>query len=77
MNTFKRITAAEVRKLPVGTFVRVYSFDKHGYPQYMDCMLVPFGDTRKLRCSTYSGPILYNITKETDRRWYGVKEEQA
>lgn len=77
MSTWKKITAAEVRKLPVGTWVRVYSFDRHGYPQYMDCMLVPWGQTKKLRCSTHSGPLLYNITKETERRWYSVKEEQA
>ena len=77
MSNWKKLTAKEVRQLPAGTWVRVTRFDRHGYPQYMDCLLIPWGQTKKLRCSTHSGPILYTITKETERRWYSVKEEDA
>ena len=67
----KELTAAEVRKLPEGTKVRVHSFSRRGEYQTLD-MTVTIGTNKYLRAvNMYTGDIIEKpIKKETDRLCY-------
>ena len=68
----KELTAAEVRKLPVGTMVIRHSFDRHGMHQWREMTVVQSGCSHAL---AYWDPASHTtgvmrITKETDRMCY-------
>lgn len=66
----KELTAAEVRKLPEGTKVRVHSFSRRGEYQTLD-MTVTIGTNKYLRAmSMWGDSIEKPIKKETDRLCY-------
>lgn len=65
----KEIPAAEVRKLPAGTVVRMHSFDRWGNHQWLD-MEVYIGTGKFLRAVWNGERIDRAIKKETDRMCY-------
>jgi len=72
----ERITAAEVKKLPPGTKVKVHSYDKYGYPCFRECRVTVRGRSVKLQDESPYFTQLLEIKKETDRRWYAVEVEE-
>lgn len=65
----KEIPAAEVRKLPAGTVVRMHTFDRWGNHQWLD-MEVVIGTNKYLRAYWQNERIERSIRKETDRMCY-------
>ena len=66
----KELTAAEVRKLPEGTKVRVHSFSRRGEHHTLD-MTVTIGTNKYLKAmSMWGDSIEKPIKKETDRLCY-------
>lgn len=43
----KRLTAAEVKRLPEGSRVQVISADRHGEKQWKNCTVVKYGTSGK------------------------------
>ncbi len=73
----RRVTARQVRQLPVGTIVRVNHYDRYGEPVYTECVIIPWGKIKKLKTtSPWSPTEHYLISKETDRRWYTIEGER-
>jgi hypothetical protein len=72
----KELTAEQVRKLPVGTIVRVHSFDRYGYHVWADYTVVKEGKKSILRMyDFYKGYVRKDIRKETERMCYTLKEK--
>ena len=73
----KELTAAEVRKLPVGTLVIRHSFDRSGTHQWREMTVVQSGCSHALAywdpASCTTG--VMRITKETDRMCYTEVQE--
>ena len=53
----QEVTAAEIRKMPVGTKVTVHGHDKYGYPWHLPCEIVEArsGKCKELRYTTWEG----------------------
>lgn len=67
----KELTAEQVKKLPVGTMVRLHSFDRHGYHQALEMKVVQSGKKKILQRTDFcNGLITKQIRKETDRFCY-------
>lgn len=67
----KELTAAQVRKLPIGASVMVHSFDRWGNHQTREGKVIKSGKKTMLRFSNYwDGPEVKEIRKETDRMCY-------
>ena len=60
----KRLTAAEVRKLPDGAKVTIHGRDKYGYPTELPCKVVHSGNKKVLTYQTYYGPESKPIRQE-------------
>ena len=62
----RHLRASEVRGLPIGSKVRICSYDKYGYPQWLDCEVVQAGRHKELRFDSYDGfgrrPIRSGVT---------------
>ena len=69
------LPADQVRQLPIGATVRRHSFDKYGYPVWVDCTVVQPGKRKMLMVSTFTGPLMKAIYKESDRMYYSVEVE--
>lgn len=71
----RRLRADEIRALPVGAPVRIYHYDRRGELVYTDCRVIQQGRAKRLRTDSPWAPAEeYPIRKETERRWYAVKE---
>lgn len=73
MNGWKKVTAAEVRRLCPGYVVYINYFDQHGVQYHLDCTVIQYGKVKKLRCTNPSAPgEIYPITRESSKRWYTI-----
>lgn len=69
------MSAEEVRALPAGAPVRIYHYDRRGELCYADCRVVQRGRAKRLRTESPWAPETETpIRKETERRWYAVRE---
>lgn len=44
----RKVTAEEVRRMPVGTKVRIHGRDRRGYATTLDCTIVQYGKSKAL-----------------------------
>lgn len=69
----KELTAAQVRRLPVGTKVIQHSFDRYGVHQQFEAQISKCGKRSVLfRNDFYHGAITKKIAKETERMCYTI-----
>ena len=67
----KELTAAEVKKLPIGSRVILHSFDRYGAHQVLEMTVVQSGKKKVLSANDfYIGRIEKPIRTETDRFCY-------
>lgn len=67
----KELTAAEVKKLPVGTRVVLHSFDRYGNHNMLDLVVTQSGKKKILTAHDYYGTRIEKpIRTETDRFCY-------
>lgn len=67
----KELTAAEVKKLPVGTRVVLHSFDRYGNHNMLDLTVTQCGKKKILTAHDYYGNRIEKpIRTETDRFCY-------
>ena len=72
----KELTAAEVRRLPVGTVVVKHSFDWYGIPNQLKCVVIGTGETRELIYAGEDGQLhKMPVGEETDRMCYTEVQE--
>ena len=75
-NWGRKLSAAEVKKLPVGTHVIIHKEDRHGYHVTQDCVIVQYGKTKRLNFwdvwngERYSYPI-----RDKENQAYTLKKE--
>ena len=70
-----KVTAEEVRALPIGSRVRIHSRDRYGYPQELDCVVVATDRGKGLRYSDLFGPQTLSIRKlDGITNYYSVPE---
>ena len=75
----QELTAAEVRKLPIGSKVTVHGHDRYGYPTRMPCELVQkrSGKGVELRYITYMGFERMEIRAHVGRTFTAEVTEDA
>lgn len=67
----KELTAAEVKKLPVGSRVILHSFDRYGAHRVLEMTVVQSGKKKVLSANDYYGNRIEKpIRTETDRFCY-------
>ena len=45
----RKLSAEEVKKLPVGTQVVIHKQDRHGEHVFQECKIIQYGKTKRLR----------------------------
>ncbi len=69
-----KLTAAEVRKLPVGTRVDLHGYDRRGTPQWLECTVA---QSYRKKVLSYRNPDGTKATKEIrdyPNKYYTLKE---
>ena len=70
----KRLTAVEVRKLPIGTRVQLHGADRHGEHSVLDCVITQSGKHRVLSYTDYYGSRMTKRIQDYPGKAYTVYE---
>ena len=70
----KRLTAVEVRKLPIGTKVQLHGADRHGEHTTLDCVITQSGKHRVLSYTDYYGSRMTKRIQDYPGKAYTVYE---
>ena len=70
----KRLTAVEVRKLPIGTKVQLHGADRHGDHTVLDCVITQSGKHRVLSYTDYYGSRMTKRIQDYPGKAYTVNE---
>lgn len=69
-----KLTAAEVRKLPVGIRVNLHSFDRHGVPQWLECTVAQSYRKKVLTYRDLDGTKSIKQIKDYPNKYYTKAE---
>ena len=71
----EKLTAAQVRKLPVGTRVDLHGFDRHGIPTWLECTVVQSYRKKVLEYRDVDGMKTTKNIRDYPNKYYTVKEQ--
>ncbi len=70
-----KMTAAEVRKLPVGSIVTWHGRDRRGYSTELDCTVVQSGKTKVLAYSGWNGMTEKKPIRDLPNKYFTLKQK--
>lgn len=70
-----KLTAADVRKLPVGTQVTWHGRDKYGIHTMLDCTVVQSGKKKALAYTGFNYLTETKPIRDLPNRYFTIKEE--
>lgn len=69
-NEKDKLTAAQVRALPVGTRVDLHGYDRYGIPQWLECTVAQSGKKKVLTYREVDGTRAVKAIKDYPNKYY-------
>ena len=70
----EHLTAAEVRKLPVGSVVELHGYDRFGVPTTLECTVVKSVKSRIMTYHDWMGNLYKKPIKDYPNKYYTLKK---